>query len=87
MTPGQSRHQRAASAQHMCVFVCVCMCVCIHAYIYIYTDSFTHTNTMTQHQAKVGISTLGLDGILYLLGVRDREALSEENVPIPAARL
>ncbi len=42
---------------------------------------------MTQHQAKVGISTLGLDGILYLLGVRDREALSEENVPIPAARL
>ena len=25
----------------------------------------------------MGISTLGLDGILYLLGVRDREAFKE----------
>jgi hypothetical protein len=28
--------------------------------------------------AQVGISTLGLDGILYLLGVRDREAMDQE---------
>jgi hypothetical protein len=27
---------------------------------------------------QVGISTLGLDGILYLLGVRDREAMDQE---------
>ena len=39
-----------------------------------------HAKPKVKEQAKVGISTLGLDGILYLLGVRDREALSEESV-------
>lgn len=36
-----------------------------------------HAKPKVKEQAKVGISTLGLDGILYLLGVRDREALDE----------
>jgi len=36
-----------------------------------------HAKPKVKEQAKVGISTLGLDGILYLLGVRDREALNE----------
>jgi len=40
-----------------------------------------HAKPKVKEQAKVGISTLGLDGVLYLLGVRDREALSEEQVP------
>eukprot|EP00281_Chroomonas_sp_CCMP1168_P018996 CAMPEP_0206235512 /NCGR_PEP_ID=MMETSP0047_2-20121206/13190_1 /ASSEMBLY_ACC=CAM_ASM_000192 /TAXON_ID=195065 /ORGANISM="Chroomonas mesostigmatica_cf, Strain CCMP1168" /LENGTH=421 /DNA_ID=CAMNT_0053659723 /DNA_START=90 /DNA_END=1355 /DNA_ORIENTATION=+ len=39
-----------------------------------------HAKPKVKEQAKVGISTLGLDGILYLLGVRDREALDEEQV-------
>jgi phosphoserine phosphatase len=30
---------------------------------------------IVQERARQAISTLGLDGILYLLGVRDREAL------------
>lgn len=36
-----------------------------------------HAKPKVKEQAKVGISTLGLDGILYLLGVRDREAFKE----------
>ena len=36
-----------------------------------------HAKPRVKEQAKVGISTLGLDGILYLLGVRDREAFKE----------
>jgi len=34
-----------------------------------------HAKPMVKENAKHAISTLGLDGILYLLGVRDREAL------------
>jgi len=30
----------------------------------------------------VAVSTLGLDGILYLLGVRDREALNESGTRV-----
>jgi len=37
-----------------------------------------HAKPKVKEQAKVGISTLGLDGVLYLLGVRDREAFHEE---------
>ena len=36
-----------------------------------------HAKPKVKEQAKVGISTLGLDGILYLLGVRDREAFKD----------
>ena len=37
-----------------------------------------HAKPKVKEQAQVGISTLGLDGVLYLLGVRDREAFQEE---------
>ena len=33
-----------------------------------------HAKPKVKEQAQVGISTLGLDGILYLLGIRDSEA-------------
>lgn len=54
-----------------------------------------HAKPKVKEQAKVGISTLGLDGVLYLLGVRDREALNEVPndrlkevmMPMPPARL
>uniref|UniRef100_A0A7S0F6Q5 phosphoserine phosphatase n=1 Tax=Hanusia phi TaxID=3032 RepID=A0A7S0F6Q5_9CRYP len=52
-----------------------------------------HAKPKVKEQAKVGISTLGLDGILYLLGVRDREALNEvgdetiNEVLLPTAKL
>ena len=36
-----------------------------------------HAKPKVKEQAKVGISTLGLDGILYLLGVRDRESFKD----------
>ena len=34
-----------------------------------------HAKPKVKAQAKVAVSTLGLDGILYLLGIRDNEAL------------
>jgi phosphoserine phosphatase len=34
-----------------------------------------HAKPLVRQSARQAISTLGLDGILYLLGVRDREAL------------
>ena len=37
----------------------------------------TELKTKWIKKKQVGISTLGLDGILYLLGVRDREAFKE----------
>mmetsp|Transcript_55473 Transcript_55473/g.131213 ORF Transcript_55473/g.131213 Transcript_55473/m.131213 type:complete len:427 (-) Transcript_55473:140-1420(-) len=36
-----------------------------------------HAKPKVKAEATVAVSTLGLDGILYLLGVRDREALNE----------
>jgi phosphoserine phosphatase len=34
-----------------------------------------HAKPIVKKGAKQAISTMGLDGILYLLGLRDREAL------------
>ena len=34
-----------------------------------------HAKPKVKKQAKVAVNTLGLDGILYLLGIRDSEAL------------
>jgi phosphoserine phosphatase len=34
---------------------------------------------LVRQSARQALSTLGLDGILYLLGVRDREALVEDH--------
>lgn len=34
-----------------------------------------HAKPVVRHQARQSISTIGLDGVLYLMGVRDREAL------------
>ena len=34
-----------------------------------------HAKPKVKEQAKVAVSTLGLDGILYLLGIRDSESL------------
>eukprot|EP00960_Hanusia_phi_P061464 764851-Hanusia_phi.AAC.8 len=36
-----------------------------------------HAKPKVKEQAQVGISTLGLDGILYLLGIRDSEACTK----------
>jgi phosphoserine phosphatase len=40
---------------------------------------------LVRQSARQAISTLGLDGILYLLGVRDREALDANPSPSPAS--
>ncbi len=34
-----------------------------------------HAKPLVREEARQSISTLGLDGILYLMGIRDREAL------------
>jgi phosphoserine phosphatase len=35
-----------------------------------------HARPVVRQRARQAISTMGLDGILYLLGVRDREAMT-----------
>ena len=42
-----------------------------------------HAKPKVKQQAKVAVSTLGLDGILYLLGIRDSEALLQGATTLP----
>ncbi|EKX55342.1 hypothetical protein GUITHDRAFT_149777 [Guillardia theta CCMP2712] len=44
-----------------------------------------HAKPKVKEQAQVGISTLGLDGILYLLGIRDSEASTKGKTRLPEA--
>lgn len=41
---------------------------------------------LVRRSARQSLSTLGLDGILYLIGVRDRETLAPVQVPQPASQ-
>lgn len=42
-----------------------------------------HAKPKVKQQAKVAVSTLGLDGILYLLGIRDSEAMTQGRTSLP----
>jgi len=88
-------HAMCARVRGFIGTVCVCTHVCVGGWCVGQGDGANdipmlklaglgvafHAKPKVKKQAKVSVNTLGLDGILYLLGIRDSESLVSPHNP------